>query len=80
LNQADFESVTERLHEYTWDFDDEDTLVEFSTRLFGLQRGTKKEVRAAIISHLKIEQEAGRVFLHWSLVYAAGRKQPMRRL
>ena len=78
LEQAGFTAIQEQHQQYTWDFPDRPTLYRFCTDLFGLSRGTAKQVRNEIDSYLTIEMrpaDGSPVRLHWSLLYAVGVKR-----
>jgi ubiquinone/menaquinone biosynthesis C-methylase UbiE len=74
IARAGFGDAEERYQQYTWDFPGKATLIEFCRLLFGLQKGSSEEVASAIDSHLKIDAAGNTARLHWSLVYAWGRK------
>jgi ubiquinone/menaquinone biosynthesis C-methylase UbiE len=74
MRNAGFVEVVERVHEYTWDFSDVGDLVWFCKTLFRMTKAKLEDVEAALRRYLVLDLEPGVARMHWSLVYASGRK------
>ncbi len=74
LAEAGFVEVSERYHEFTWDFPDHATMVRYCYLLFGLVKARPDEVARVLESELGVIEDARGSHLRWSLVYAVGTK------
>lgn len=66
--------VTERYHQYTWDFPDLGTLLGYCKDLFGLTKASLEQVHTEITKSLEVIVSTKGAQLTWSLLYAAGNK------
>ena len=63
-----FSALKEGLESYTWAFDTEEIMVQFSRLLFGMVKGSREDVANAIRKHLGVTLgEAGSTSYPWSL-------------
>ncbi|MFT4768763.1 MAG: ubiquinone/menaquinone biosynthesis C-methylase UbiE [Glaciecola sp.] len=68
LAVAEFLMQRDELFEYTWDFRDEQSMVEFVQLLFGLDKATPDQVLRGISRHLGYRcDEAGECHMNWAL-------------
>jgi hypothetical protein len=74
MRDAGFVDVREDYEEFTWDFPDEPALIQFCHMLFRMSRATLAEVRAEVDRYLRVTTSSSGTHLHWSLVYASGRR------
>jgi ubiquinone/menaquinone biosynthesis C-methylase UbiE len=74
MRDAGFVEVLERVHDYTWDFSDFGDLVWFCKTLFRMTKATLEDVEAALRRYIELDVQPGLARMHWSLVYASGRK------
>jgi len=72
LARAGFVDVSERYHEFTWDFPDHATMVRYCHVLFGLVKARPDEVARVLDGDLGVAVDADGAHLRWSLVYAVG--------
>lgn len=74
LDEAGFTDLQEHYEEYSWDFDGWETMAQYCKTLFRMQHATLKQVKEEIREYLEVSESNSGVHLHWSLVYATGRK------
>lgn len=74
MRHAGFVDVVERVHEYTWDFPNVGDLVWFCKTLFRMTKAELEDVEGALRRYIELDLEPGVARMHWSLVYASGRK------
>jgi ubiquinone/menaquinone biosynthesis C-methylase UbiE len=72
LNDAGFVEVREAYHAYTWDFPDEDSLVQFCRSLFRMTRASLVQVHDEVSKALTLTSSSNGRHMAWSLVYACG--------
>lgn len=72
LTDAGFVNIREELVNYTWDFPNHETLVQYCLELFGMVRATLEQVDEEIQSALKVVIKEDSAHLEWCLVFASG--------
>ena len=75
LKEAGFKNITEESINFTWNFPNEKTLVQFCHQLFCLSKATYNEVKNEIDNALQVIINNEGAKLAWSLIYACGKKK-----
>jgi SAM-dependent methyltransferase len=70
---AGFADLSERIVQYTWDFDSDERMIWFCRTLFGLA-ADDATIRAGIDDILGCQRSHGLVRMNWELIRATGRK------
>lgn len=74
LYESGFQTIHLECPEYSWVFDDTDSMIDFSKHLFGLDKADKSIIEHGIDYYLHPEIKDDAVVIPWKLIYFICRK------